>query len=165
MAIKGAHGQPGDMVPHLVVRDVEAAVDFYVRAFGGKELYRSPLPGGMGEHVHMRIGRALVMVTTEMPGPAEGGKEGPPVRLLSPQSLGGVASLLELVVDDVDGTFRRAVSEGGTPSLPPTDMFWGDRYAWVRDPFGHLWALAQTLEVIDPEDMAARLPGGRADCC
>jgi uncharacterized glyoxalase superfamily protein PhnB len=50
-----------------------------------------------------------------------------------------------------------ALWKGATPTLPPTDMFWGDRYAWVRDPFGHMWALCTTREVLTSDQVAERM--------
>ncbi len=156
MAIQGAHGRKGILTPHLVVGDASVAADFYKRAFGAEELYRSALPGGMGLHVHLRIGETLVMVTSEMP-PHSGDEISNQVVLRSPQSLGGTTMLVELIVDDADAAYRRAVEAGAAPVLPLSDCFWGDRYGWVADPFGHLWALAAFQEYLTPEHVEERM--------
>jgi PhnB protein len=67
--------------------------------------------------------------------------------------------MLLIVVEDVDEAYKRAVHAGASPAWPPTDMFWGDRYGWVRDPFGHVWALATVKEVLTPQDDEQRLIG------
>jgi PhnB protein len=156
MAIQGASGRKGILTPHLVVRDAAQAAEFYQRAFGAVELYRSPLPGGMGLHIHLRIGETLVMVTSETP-PDSSDEIYDQVVLRSPESLGGTTMLIELIVDDVDTSYRRAVDAGATPVLPVSDCFWGDRYGWVADPFGHLWALATIVEYLTPEQVEERI--------
>ena len=67
MAIQGAHGEKDRIAPHLIVRNATEALEFYKRALGAVELYRSPLPGGMGVHIHMRIGKSFAMVTEKTP--------------------------------------------------------------------------------------------------
>jgi PhnB protein len=62
-------------------------------------------------------------------------------------------------VPDVDAAYKRAVDHGASPALPPTDMFWGDRYGWVRDPFGHVWAFSAVNEILTPQEIEERLRG------
>jgi uncharacterized glyoxalase superfamily protein PhnB len=156
MAIKGARGEQGRIAPHLIVRKAEDAVAFYERALGAVELYRSELPGGMGMHFHIRVGKSFVMVTDEAP-PAETHTIDDTISLKSPQSLGGTGTVLELLVEDVDSAYKRAVDAGATPVLPVSDCFWGDRYGWVRDPYGHIWALATVVEELTPEEVRKRM--------
>jgi uncharacterized glyoxalase superfamily protein PhnB len=161
MAIKGARPANGTITPHLVVRNAKEAVEFYKRAFGAVELYSSPLPFGSGMHFHLRVASTLVMVTDEMP-PGMVEKEGEEsidsqVVLRSPQSLGGTSMVLELIVDDVDAAHKRAVEAGAVPTLPVSDQFWGDRYGWVTDPYGHMWALATVKEELTPEQVQERM--------
>src|ERR1041384_934169 len=66
----------------------------------------------------------------------------------------------EIGVPDVDSAYQRAVDHGALPALPPTGMFWGDRYGWVRDPFGHIWALCSIREILTPDEVAARMQAG-----
>jgi len=156
MAIQGAHGEKDRIAPHLIVRNATEALEFYKRALGAVELYRSPLPGGMGVHIHMRIGKSFAMVTEETP-PSQSHGIDSTIALLSPQSLGGTTTIHEILVDDVDSAYKRAVDEGATPLLPVSDCFWGDRYGWVRDPFGHIWALATAVETLTPEEVQRRM--------
>lgn len=157
MAVEGSVPTPGVIVPHLVVRDAAEAVGFYVRAFGAEVLYRSPSPSGAGEHIHVKIWNSLVQVSTEEPMQHRERVEG--ALLASPETLSGCTCVFQIGVPDVDSAFRRAVDYGAAPALPPTDMFWGDRYGWIRDPFGHVWALSTVKEVLTPEQIEDRLRG------
>ena len=156
MAIKGARGEKDRIAAHLIVRNAAEAVEFYKRALGAVELYRSPLPAGMGMHFHLRIGRSFVMVTDEA-SPFKSNSIDDTIVLRSPQSLGGTSTLLEILVEDVDAAYTRAIDAGATPVLPVSDCFWGDRYGWVRDPYGHLWALATVVEELSVEEVQKRM--------
>lgn len=169
MAIKGARGENYQIGPHLIVHNAKEAVEFYKRAMGAAELYSSPLPDYAGTHFQLRIGKTIVKVTDEAPranGESEHIEE--TVALRSPQSLGGTTVVLEMLVDDVDAAYKKAVDAGATPVLPVSDWFWGDRYGCLRDPFGHVWALSTVLEELTPaevekriEEMMSRAHGGR----
>lgn len=155
MAVKGSVPAFGQIVPHLVVRDAEAALSFYRRAFGAELLYRSPSPSSVGEHLHLKIWGSLIQVSTEEPEQRQRRIEG--ALLASPETLSGSACAFQVRVEDVDTAYRHAIDEGASPAWPPADMFWGDRYGWIRDPFGHLWALSTVNEVLTPEEISFRL--------
>jgi PhnB protein len=135
------------ITPHLAVRDAAKAIDFYARAFGAEELYRMPGPGGVVMHAELRVGDSIVML----------GEENPQMGASSPQTIGGSPVSLLLYVKDVDASFARASAAGCAVQMPPTDMFWGDRYGKLQDPFGHHWALATHKEDVSPEEMARRM--------
>ncbi len=155
MAVEGSVPDPGVIVPHLVVRNAQEAIAFYSRAFSAEVLYRSPSPSGEGEHVHLKIWSSLVQLSTEEPRYRERRMEG--AFLASPETLGGSTCVFQVGVSDVDAAYKRAVDNGAIPAMPPTDMFWGDRYGWVRDPFGHMWALCAVQEVLTPDQVEARM--------
>ncbi len=155
MAIRGSVPTPGVIVPHLVVRDAAEALDFYQRAFSAAVLFRSPSPSRNGEHIHIKLWDSLVQLSTEEPAQRGARIEG--AVLASPETLAGSTCVFQIGVPDVDAAYRRAVNEGASPALPPTDMFWGDRYGWVRDPFGHVWAFATVNEVLTPNEIDARM--------
>jgi len=157
MAVKGSVPAPGVIVPHLVVRDAAEAVEFYGRAFSAEILFRSPSPSGNGEHIHLKIWDSLVQVSTEESNQRREKAEG--ALLASPETLLGSTCVFQVGVADVDEAFKRAVDEGAVPVLPPTDMFWGDRYGWISDPFGHVWALSKVNEVLSKEEIEERLRG------
>lgn len=135
------------VTPYIAVRGAAKALEFYANAFGAKELFRMPGPGGAVMHAEMRIGDSHIML----------GDEAPQMGASSPQTIGGSPVTLLLYVDDVDASFVRATKAGCTAQLPPTDMFWGDRYCKLQDPFGHLWAIATHKEDVSPEEMAKRM--------
>ncbi len=125
------------------------------RFFGGHPT-RNGGRAGATTHAHLKIANAVVMVTEEAPGQAQT-KEHEGAHLASPESLGGTSTILELYVDDVDAAYKRAVDAGGIPVMPPMDAFWGDRYSWVTDPFGYIWALSTVKEVLTPEQVKQRM--------
>jgi uncharacterized glyoxalase superfamily protein PhnB len=151
VAITGGRPNTRQIAPHLIVRDGARAVEFYKRAFGAEELYRSEMPGGIGLHAQLRIADSTVLVSDENM------QQHPKVRVRAPATLGGTCTLLELYVDDVDAWYARAVEAGATASMPPADTFFGDRYGWVSDPFGHIWSLATVKETLTPQQIADRM--------
>ncbi len=145
------------VTPHLVVDGAAAAIDFYRCAFGALEVLRMPMPDGRKiMHAEIAIGGARIMLADELPG------MGSP----SPKALGGSAVTLMLYVEDADTVFDRAVSSGATVTMPLADMFWGDRYGRLVDPFGHHWAIATHIADLTPEEIeraAAAIGGGPSD--
>ena len=132
---------------HLRVRGGDTAIEFYTRAFGAELLHRLMAPDGESVmHAAMRIGNSTLMLSDEFP------KWG----ALSPLSIGGTGLCLHMCVTDIDAAFNRAVAAGAKVTMPPTDMFWGDRYAKLLDPFGHEWSIATRLEDLTPEQMQER---------
>ena len=135
------------VTPYLTVRGAAEAIAFYTRAFGAQEIERMPGPDGKSlMHAEVRIGDSVVMLSDEFP----------QTGCLSPQSLGGVTSYVFLYVPDVDAVFRRAVEAGARVTMPLTDMFWGDRFGKVADPFGHEWGMATHQEDVSPEEIQKR---------
>lgn len=157
MAVAGSVQQCGVIVPHLVVRDAAEALSFYQRAFSAEVLYRSPAPNGRGEHIHIKVWSSLVQLSTEDSKQKSELAQG--ALLASPETLGASTCVFQVIVPDVDATFNHAVDQGATPVLPPTDMFWGDRYGWVQDPFAHVWAFAQIKEILTPDEVEKRMAG------
>ena len=135
------------ITPHLVCDGAAQAIDFYVKAFGAVELSRLPGPGGKLMHAMVRIGDSMLMLVDEFP---EMGAKGP-------KALDGSPVTIHLYVEDVDAAFARAVAAGATVRMPLADMFWGDRYGQVQDPFGHLWSMATHQRDMTPEQMAAEM--------
>jgi PhnB protein len=131
----------------LTVSDGAAAIDFYVRAFGAEELGRVPGPDGKKlMHAALRINGALVMLSDDFPEMNDG-------KSVTPEALGGSPVTIHLIVNDVDQKFQKAVDAGASVVMPLDDMFWGDRYGVLRDPFGHLWSLGQPVREVSPEDI------------
>jgi uncharacterized glyoxalase superfamily protein PhnB len=126
---------PDDMhrvTPHLVCAGAAQAIEFYRKAFGAREEARLPGPDGKLMHAVVRIFGDAVMLVDEMP---QWGA-------LGPKALKGSPVTLHLYVEDVDAAVKRAVDAGAKVTMPVADMFWGDRYGKIEDPFGHHWSLA-----------------------
>jgi PhnB protein len=137
--------------PYLVVRGGSRAIDFYKKAFGAKERFRFSRDNGKIAHGEIEIGDSYVMLADEAP---EAGSR-------SPETVGGTPVSVFLYVEDVDAVFGKAVAAGAKPSLPPQNMFWGDRFAKVSDPFGHDWLIATHVEDVPPEEMERRMAAQR----
>ncbi len=133
---------------HLTLQGAAAAIDFYKKAFGAVEFARMAMPDGKTlMHAQLKIGDSHLFLNDEpnFPGSCK-----------SPQTLGGNSVALQLYVEDVDAVFNRAVAAGAQSVMPPADMFWGDRYGQVTDPFGQRWAIATHKEDVPPEEMKKR---------
>ena len=135
------------LAPYLCVRGASRAMDFYARAFGARELFHMAGPGNRIAHAEMQIGDSVLMLADE--NPKEGTK--------SPEAYGGAAASVFLYLPDVDAVFERATAAGAKVEMPPTDMFWGDRYGKLTDPFGHEWGIATHVEDVTPEETQKRL--------
>src|SRR5581483_1676310 len=135
------------VLPHLVVDDAAAAIDFYVKAFNGVELGRVPGPGGKLVHAAVQINGSTVMLNDDFPEMNDG-------KPSTPKALGGTPVTIHLVVTDVDTQFKRAVDAGATVLMPVEDQFWGDRYGMLRDPFGQQWSMGQPVREVSPDEIA-----------
>jgi uncharacterized glyoxalase superfamily protein PhnB len=131
------------VTPHLVCAGAAEAIEFYKKAFGAKEEARLPGPGGKLMHAMIRIGDSAVMLVDENP---EWG-------MLGPKALKGTPVTIHLYVEDADAFVERAVKAGAKVKLPLADMFWGDRYGSVEDPFGHCWSVGTHVRDVGMEEM------------
>jgi uncharacterized glyoxalase superfamily protein PhnB len=134
------------VTPALTVQGAAEAIEYYKRAFGAIERGRMATPDGRIMHAELQFGDSQVMLSDEFPGMSHP----------SPKGLGGTPVQLHLYVEDVDAVFDRAVEAGATVKMPVSDMFWGDRYGVVIDPFGHAWGLATHIEDVPPDEMRRR---------
>ena len=123
----------GGLTAYLQVDGAAKASDFYQRAFGATEAARHPLDGkGRTMHVHLYVNGSSLMLGDAYP------EYGHPLQ--APQAFN-----LTLQVDDIDAWWSRAVAAGATVVMPVQEMFWGARYGQLRDPFGVLWSMNQSL--------------------
>jgi uncharacterized glyoxalase superfamily protein PhnB len=108
-----------------------------------------PMPGPNGVprigHAELQVGNSRLFLADECP---EYGSMGPS---------GNTAVTIHLYVTDADAVFNRAVEAGATVTMPLADMFWGDRYGKLVDPFGHHWSIATHLEDLTMEQMGERM--------
>ena len=146
MAVKPIPEGYHSVTPFLAVDDASAAIEFYKRAFGARERARMPGPDGMIAHAELEIGDSLIMLSDPFPHS----------QTKPPKELGGTTGGVFLYVEDVDAAFQQATEAGATVTMPLEDMFWGDRFGTLTDPFGHSWSLATHKEDLTEEEIAQR---------
>lgn len=140
------------VTPHLVCSSAAEAIEFYKKAFAAEEVCRIPGPQGKLIHAMVRIGDSAVMLVDEFP---EWGSVGPKLLKGSPVTL-------HLYVEDAESFFKRAEAAGARVTMPLSDMFWGDRYGQIEDPFGHHWSVATHVRDVSPEEIAKAAQTGEA---
>ena len=131
------------VTPHLVCAGAAQAIEFYKKAFGAVEEARLPGSDGKLMHAMLRIGDSQIMLADEMP---EWGA-------LGPKALKGSPVTIHLYVDDADAFAKRAAAAGAKITMPVEEMFWGDRYGKLEDPFGHQWSVGTHVRDVSPEEM------------
>jgi PhnB protein len=134
------------ITPYLAVDDASAAIDFYKRAFGAEERARMSGPGGSVMHAELAIGDSIVMLADPFP----------QASTTPPKELGGTTVSIFAYVEDIDAVYKQAIDAGASSLMEPDDMFWGDRFGSVSDPFGHSWTIATHVEDVSPEEMEKR---------
>ena len=143
MSVKAIPEGYHTITPYMTVRDAARAIEFYKQAFGAVERGLMKGPDGKVMHAELQIGDSVFMLADEHP---EFGA-------LSPQSTGGAGLGLHIYTEDVDSAFERAVKAGAKVEMPVADMFWGDRYGKLADPFGHKWSIATHQRDMSPEEI------------
>lgn len=138
--------------PYLAVDDAARAIDYYVSAFGAKELFRMDAPGGRVGHAELQIGDSRIMLSDPFPQSST----------RPPKELGGTTGSVFMYVEDVDAVVKRAVAAGATVTMEPDNMFWGDRFGTITDPFGHVWSIATHVEDVPPQELEQRAKAAMA---
>ena len=133
------------ITPSIVCKGAARAIEFYKEVFHAKELARLAGPNGTIGHAELQIGDSRLMLSDEFPGMANA--PGP-----NPTN----SHYLFIYTDNVDALYERAVNSGCKVEMPLQNQFWGDRYAKIRDPFGHQWGLGQHVEDVAPAEMERR---------
>ncbi len=147
MSVKPIPDGYHSVTAYLIVRGAVAALDFYRRAFGAKEIMRLTMPDGSLGHAEMQIGDTRVMLADEAP----------QRNIKSPQALGGSSVHMMIYLPDADAALKQALAAGATEVRPIQDQFYGDRSATIDDPFGHQWTLATHIEDVSDEEMRTRM--------
>ena len=135
------------VTPYLIVDRGAAAIAFYQKAFGAREIMRLDAPGGKIGHAEIQIGDSRIMLADEHP----------EMNARSPKSIGGSPITIHLYVEDVDKRFAEAVKAGGQAERPVEDQFYGDRSGTLKDPFGHVWHISTHKEDVSPEEIHRRM--------
>lgn len=135
-----------ELFAYLCVRDAAAAIAWYARAFGARELFRLTEPGGRVGHAEVDFDGHTVMLSEAYP----------ELGVVTPETLDGSAVTLHLHVDDADAVLAQAVAAGGTLLRAAEDLFFGERSGTLRDPFGHRWLIGHSIEAVTPQEMQRR---------
>jgi PhnB protein len=143
MAVKPIPDGYHTITPYIIVKDAKAALAFYAKAFGAKEILRMPMPDGSIAHAEFKIGDSPIMI----------GEENEQWGAKSPTSLGGTPFGLCIYVTDCDASFKQAVDAGAKVERPVIDQFYGDRSGTVVDPFGHKWTISTHKIDMTPAEM------------
>ncbi len=139
---KGTH----TVSPMFTFKDANAAIAFYKKAFGAKELFRLNEPSGKLGHAEIMIGNSLIMM----------GEEYPDMALYAADHYEGVPIRMNIVVKDVDAVFKQAVKAGAKATRPVQNQFYGWRSGNLKDPFGYHWMISTQVEVVTPKQMQKR---------
>ncbi|MGB0953697.1 MAG: VOC family protein [Planctomycetota bacterium] len=135
-----------EFVPYLSITDATKAVDFYRAVFQVEPWNLLHMPDGRVMHCEFRLGTSRIFLSEELP--EHGGTP-------SPKSLGATSVAVHLYVEDCGAMVQRMVDQGAELLMEPTDMFWGERFARVRDPFGHEWGITTVLREMSPAEIQA----------
>ena len=130
----------------FAVDDAAAAIDFYKNAFAAKERMRKEAPGGKIAHAELEIGDSVIMLSDPFP----------QSNVKPPTEVGTSTMSIFMYSEDVDAAIQKAVDAGATLTMPAEDMFWGDRFGTVTDPYGHQWSISTHVEDVPPDEMAKR---------
>ena len=131
------------VTPHIICAGAAEAIEFYKKAFGATEMFRLPGPDGKLMHGSIRIGNSAVMLAEENE------KHG----IFGPKHLKGSPVIIHLYVEDADAFVARAAEAGANVTMPVAEMFWGDRYGRLQDPFGHMWSVSTHVRDVTPDEM------------
>jgi PhnB protein len=142
--------RPDQFIPHLIVSDGMAAIEFYKAAFGVEQGHTAMGPDGKRVmHGDLSMDGHRFFISDEFSA-EEGGS------LKSPQTLGGTSGRITLEVDDAEAVVARAAAAGARVLMPVADMFWGARYGKILDPFGHEWGINQQQKEMSDEELKAQ---------
>jgi PhnB protein len=141
------------LTPYLAVEDASRAIEFYKDAFGAEEVIRMPGPDGSVAHAELQIGDSKLMLSDPFP----------QSNVRPPSERGGPTASIFMYVNDADATFERAQKAGATVVAELEDMFWGDRFGSLADPFGHVWSVATHIEDLSEEEIAERSKAAMAE--
>jgi len=142
-------GPPPGLTPILAVSDAHAAIAFYDQAFGATEIARIAAPDGKRIiHARMVVFGTIFVFMDEIPELAS-----PESQFHSPDRLKGTSVTLHLQVPDAESVWNQALDAGALPIIPLAKQFWGELYGRLKDPFGHEWTIAQSLDLLESSEV------------
>jgi PhnB protein len=145
---EGSSVPPGypTIVPYLAVHGGVAALEFYKKAFGARELARVTTPDGKLIHGRIRLGTSVIMLSDVFPG----------ADVAAPSSVGTTTVTIHLYAKNIDRVWDRAIAAGAKVTMPLENQYWGERYGHLQDPFGHHWSLSMRVRMSRAEKAAKR---------
>ena len=138
MAVKSVPDGYHTVTPYLLVSGVYHVMEFLKHAFGAKINHQTRLPNGAVMHAEMQIGDSRLMIGEV------------------PQGHDPMPAGIYLYVPNMDTLYARAIQAGGTSLSAPSNQFYGDRVAGVKDPGGNTWWIATHIEDVSAEEIARR---------
>jgi PhnB protein len=153
MAVKPIPEGYHTLTAYLAVEDADKAIEFYKDAFGAQEMIRMPTPDGKVAHCELQIGDSKLMLSDPFPQSS----------VRPPVERGGTTASIFMYVEDVDASFEQAKKAGAQVVSELEDMFWGDRFGTLSDPFGHVWSIATHTEDLTEEEIAERSKAAMAE--
>lgn len=153
MAVKPIPEGYNTLTPYLAVEDAERAIEFYKDAFGADEILRMPGPDGKIAHAELQFGDSKLMLSDPFP----------QSNVRPPSERGGPTASIFMYCEDVDAMFEQGKRAGATVVMELENMFWGDRFGTLVDPFGQVWSLSQHVEDLSPEQIAERSKAAMAE--
>lgn len=136
-----------NITPYLIVDNAAKAIEFYTQVFGAKEEMRVAKPDGKIGHAELKLGSSRIMLADEHP----------EMNARSPKTYGGSPVLMHVYIENVDEVVKKAMHQGATVIRPLENMFYGDRSATLKDPFGHIWDVSTHIEDVSPEEIKRRM--------
>jgi PhnB protein len=134
------------ITPYLSVTGATAAIEFYKKAFGAREVLKLAQPDGRVGHAELQIGESRIMLADEFP----------QMEFRSPSAIGGTPVHLHMYVENVDAVVNQAVAAGAKLLRPVQDQFYGDRLGTVADPYGHVWHVSTHKEDLSMDELRKR---------
>lgn len=132
------------ITPSLIVSDAAKAIEFYKRALGAEALGCHTTPDGSKVvHSELKVGNSIIFVNDEFP----------EMGACAPASAAATSITFNLYVEDADAAFAQAVDAGATSVMPVAEMFWGDRWGVVTDPYGYKWSFCTHVKDVTPEEL------------
>ena len=138
MAVKPIPENYPRVSPYLIVKNVEETMEFIKYVFGGKEREKMKIADGTVNHCEMSIGDSVIMI----------GKESGEHQMQN--------TMLYIYVEDTDAAYKKALEKGAVSVMEPSDQFYGDRNAGVKDKDGISWWIASHVEDVSPEEVQRR---------
>lgn len=134
---------------YIALNNATKAIQYYKEAFGAVEDCRFEAPDGKIMFAELKIGDSTLQLSDEF--------FEHEFSIRSPHTLKGTNCIIHLYVPDVDTVFKSAINAGAKVKKELEDMFWGDRYCQLEDPFGYIWSISTRIRNITHDQIKQSL--------